>query len=245
MQNVGMVEEIWRYPISSVDGERLASTELLSDGIPFDRKWALVDADTGKPAAPETEVKWRPALFLRARVQDSRTEIGFPDGQWLAPGAENLQVRLSDHFGFSVELRQYGTDNIGISHFATAKNRYAPSPVHLLTTASMETLAATGVADIAIRRFRPTILIRIGGEGFPESGWLGQSVQIGPAELFVREEAKRCGMTMVAQPGLPENPDILRAIVRQNRRNLGIYCDVTRIGMVNIGDRVFLNPDGG
>lgn len=240
MQSVGIIEEIWRYPVSSIGGEPLTSAELHTGGIPFDRQWALVDPETGKPASPERDLQWRPALFLKARVQEAMTEIGFPDGQWLRSGATNVGARLFEHFGFSVELRPYALEAQNVDNPITAENRYMPSPVHLLTTTSMDTLAATGLADVESRRFRPTILVRSDGEGFLEGDWIGESVRIGAVGLSVREEAKRCGMTMIAQPGLSENPDILRTIVRQNRRNLGIYCDVVRLGSIRIGDSVYI-----
>lgn len=207
-------------------------------GIPFDRQWALVDVETGKAAAPETDAKWRPALFLSSRVRDGVVEIGFPDGRWLNTRAADIGEHLFEHFRFPVELRPYGVGTRNADDHPTAINRYVPSPVHVVTTASMETLAATGLTDVASRRFRPTILVRSRGSGFPESAWLGKSIRIGTVILSATEEAKRCGMTMIAQPGLSGNPDILRAIVRQNRRNLGIYCAVATTGKVSVGDSV-------
>jgi len=41
------------------------------------------------------------------------------------------------------------------------------------------------------------------------------------------------------QPGLSEHPDILRTIVRQNRRNLGIYCTIDTPGLIAVGDAAY------
>lgn len=68
LQRIGVVEEIWRYPVSSVGGERLTNVEITPHGIPGDRTWCLVDAANGKPATPESDPRWRPALFLRSRL---------------------------------------------------------------------------------------------------------------------------------------------------------------------------------
>jgi uncharacterized protein YcbX len=45
-------------------------------------------------------------------------------------------------------------------------------------------------------------------------------------------------MTLIAQPGLPENPDVLRSLLRQNKRNFGIYGDVEISGKLTLGDPV-------
>ena len=61
-----------------------------------------------------------------------------------------------------------------------------------------------------------------------------------PYHPWANDRAKRCGMTLVAQPGIVEEPDVLRAIVRKNRRYLGIYCDVIEPGNVSAGDEAHL-----
>ncbi|MEO2040081.1 MAG: MOSC N-terminal beta barrel domain-containing protein, partial [Martelella sp.] len=100
MEPLGEIIEIWRYPVSSLGGERLTSAVLGSDGIAFDRAWCICDAETGAPAAPEKELRWRPALFLSARLgEDNRPEIGFPDGGWTGVDDAGLAERLAAHFG--------------------------------------------------------------------------------------------------------------------------------------------------
>jgi len=54
------------------------------------------------------------------------------------------------------------------------------------------------------------------------------------------EETKRCGLTLIAQPGFKEEPEILRNVVRHNRRNFGIYCAVSTPGTIAVGDRAYL-----
>lgn len=57
----------------------------------------------------------------------------------------------------------------------------------------------------------------------------------------ITERTKRCGMTMVAQPGLPEEPEILRTIVRQRARCLGVYVSVARAGRLSVDDEFALS----
>jgi hypothetical protein len=47
-------------------------------------------------------------------------------------------------------------------------------------------------------------------------------------------------VTFVSQPGLEEDPEILRKILRNNKRNLGIYCSIALSGTIALGDEVFV-----
>ena len=74
MRKIGRVREVWRYPVSSLGGEMLASITVSPEGIAGDRRFALFDPETGLAAAPEKETRWRPALFITA----SQSPIGLP-----------------------------------------------------------------------------------------------------------------------------------------------------------------------
>ena len=58
------------------------------------------------------------------------------------------------------------------------------------------------------------------------------------SNLTAQEATKRCGMTLIAQPGFEDDPEILRSIVRHNNRRLGIYCSIDRIGTLAVGDEL-------
>ena len=118
--------------------------------------------------------------------------------------------------------------------------RYRKAPIHLLTTAALaelKRLHPQGNPDP--RRFRPNILVDmqpVAGR-FPETDWIGRRIAIGALELSVTEPCRRCGFTIIAQEGgVGSDPDILRTLVRNNARNLGVYCAVTRPGTVRAGD---------
>ena len=242
---IGTIKEIWRYPISSTGGEQLTSVDIKVDGITGDRTWCLADAATRHPAAPEKDARWRPILFLQSRLRLETPEIGFPDGTWFPVENETLDAKLSDYFEFEVVALPYAKAIVKMPEkLGVVTNRYEPSPVHLLTTGSLSHLAKLlGEKAIDSRRFRPTVLLDTFGEtGFLEASWVGRQLQAGQTVLDVHEETKRCGMTLVAQPGIPENADVLRTILRQNKRNLGIYCRIDSPGTICVGDDVWLLP---
>jgi uncharacterized protein len=114
--------------------------------------------------------------------------------------------------------------------------------MHLLTSASLQHLAMLrNVEKIDCRRFRPSVLIEpIGGNGFVEHQWIGRRIHLGQVDLIAQEETKRCGMTFISQPGVDDDPEILRNILGHNGRNLGIYCGVDRGDTIEVGDEVFI-----
>src|SRR6266849_2203316 len=59
---VGVVEELWRYPVKSMLGEQLTATEVMENGLLGDRAYALRDTSDGKIATAKNPRKW-PNLF--------------------------------------------------------------------------------------------------------------------------------------------------------------------------------------
>lgn len=116
-------------------------------------------------------------------------------------------------------------------------------PIHLLTTASLETMSQHNPAAVwDVRRFRPNFFIKTedGIEGLVEPNWAGRTLRIGTVELKCEIPTARCGMTTHPQPGLPKDPSVLRSIVRDADQNLGVYANVISSGKVSEGDEVEL-----
>ncbi|CZT36040.1 MOSC domain-containing protein [Rhizobium sp. 9140] len=245
MKSFGRIAELWRYPVSSLGGERVDHLDIAQSGtagssIAGNRTFLLFDPETRAPAAPESAERWRKALHLVARLRpDGMAEIGFPDATWLPVDAPDVEERLSTHFSFPVGLGE--TRGTG-RNWPVIAPRYDASPLHLLTTASMNAIGANDPSlMLDSRRFRPDILVETEAPpGFVENDWIGRRIVIGSLEITATEGTKRCGMTMISQPGVPEQPDVLRSILRGNRRNLGIYADIAAPGRISLGDEVWI-----
>lgn len=242
MQEIGRVVEVWRYPVSSVSGEMLETVEVSPTGIVGDRRFGLFERATGRSAAPEQEPRWRPALHLSAAQSDGPLPtISFSDSASFPLDHPSLASRLTAHFGFDVDIAAHAGPAGGADWlFPIIPGRYAASPLHLLTTASLSALAkATGLTFVDRRRFRPSILIATDAEGFVENDWSGETLTIGSIEVKVNERTRRCGMTLVSQSGLDEEPNVLRGIMRHNARSLGVYADPLGSGAISVGDTVY------
>jgi len=107
------VEQIWRYPVKSMAGERLESAFVSRRGIPGDRGWAVWDEERGGV----TNAKRLPALrALRPRYvtepesgeASPAIEITFPDGTRRMSDDAHVGKALSDYLGRAVSLRALG-----------------------------------------------------------------------------------------------------------------------------------------
>lgn len=249
MIEIGRVDAIWRYPVSSLRGEALERAELQTSGVPGDRLWGLVDRETGEIAAPEKKKRWRPAGQVAARLApDGRSaEISLARGPWLPFDGPEARAALAGHFGFAVDVRPHPGGGLPPTAGPEVAPRYERHAVHLVTTASLGTLAALlpGSA-VDPRRFRPNLVVatdagpgRAPG-GFPEGEWIGRELRVGGARLRVEEGCKRCAFTVIAQDDLPLDPAILAAIARHNDSILGVLCSVVEPGPARRGDPVGL-----
>jgi uncharacterized protein YcbX len=286
MATIGTVQEIWRYPVKSMVGERLERTTIASRGLPGDRGWALRDEAAGEirggkklPALMRCTARY---LLEPGEGDVPPAQITFPDGSSVTTEDPDVSGRLSAFLGRTVtiwplqpaedrdhyrrglpdkpDLMDELRDVFGrlpdeplpdLSVFpqelfeftGPLGTHFDAFPLHLLTTASLAALGADAPAErFDRRRFRPNLLIASSADerGLIEAGWSGKSLRVGEAVVHVEMPCVRCSMTTQAQPDLPKDPLVLRAIVREGDQNLGAYATVTKPGRVAVGDVVEL-----
>src|SRR6267142_864442 len=103
---IGTVQQIWRYPVKSMAGERLGECTVHSLGIPGDRGWALRD-ETSREI---TNGKRMPLLMqCAARYREEPTygviphvDITLPNGTTTSSDDPKVNSRLSEVLGKSV-----------------------------------------------------------------------------------------------------------------------------------------------
>src|SRR5579885_344683 len=105
---IGTVGEIWRYPVKSMAGERIASCAVGTLGIPGDRGWAIRDEKAGEiRGAKKIPQLMRCSAHYVAEPDGSSTpaaEITFPDGSKTRAGDKQTEARLSELIGRPVTL---------------------------------------------------------------------------------------------------------------------------------------------
>jgi len=97
------IVELWRYPVKSLQGERLDSVAVTADGLTGDRRFAIYDLQSGFGL---TARRVPELLFASARLRaDGAAEITLPDGS-VAEG----DAGLSEWLGRPVTLRSATTE---------------------------------------------------------------------------------------------------------------------------------------
>jgi len=236
------VTELWRFPVKSLQGERLERAVVTPDGLDGDRRFAFFDAATG---AGLTARRVPELLFAAARATDAGgIEITFPDGAVCADRAE-IDARSSQWLGRAVVLRD--ADFGGTRTYETPlevdedredtwvswngpRGPFHDSPRDRVSLVSRTT---TGAWDP--RRFRANVVLDEG----PEDELVGCEITIGGAVLEVVKPVDRCVMVTRPQPGgIERDVGVLHSILRERAGNLAVASLVVRAGTVAVGDAV-------
>jgi uncharacterized protein YcbX len=83
-----VVKEIWRYPVKSMQGERLEASAITAQGIPYDRGWAVRDEKTQTIRGAKHLPK---LLFCSARYLDGTSAGAVPHVEITLPGGERAR----------------------------------------------------------------------------------------------------------------------------------------------------------
>ncbi len=218
------VDQLWRYPVKSVGGERLAVATVGSLGIDGDRTVAVLDE--------RDEVTWAgeiPALMLLRAVTSASgaIDVVLPDGERFRTDAPDADDRLSAAVQAKVTLAGHQPDR---PHAA----------LHVVTTTALRSLSlALPDSVIDPTRFRPNLVLDDAvddGTGYPEHGWIGRRLAIGALRLRFTEGCDRCVVTTKETPTVPHDRAVLRWVAREVGNTLGVYAAVETSGPVRVGD---------
>jgi uncharacterized protein YcbX len=96
-----------------------------------------------------------------------------------------------------------------------------------------------------VRRFRPNVVARLLRPApFQEDEWLGGVLSFGEGDdapaITVTMRDVRCSMVNLDPDSASPAPEMLKAVVRANQNNAGIYGAVTRIGRLAVGQTILL-----
>ena len=241
---IGHVEAIFRYPVKSMGGEPLEAAELGWHGLDGDRRLAFrrTDNHSGFPWLIASKL---PELLLFAphgredgANGDLPTHIRTPDGEEMPVFGEDLAKEVGRRYGAPVQIMQL---DHGIFDEACI------SVIAFDTVREISRLA--GLTPDA-RRFRPNVVVRLlRSVPFQEDEWLGGVLSFGEADdapaITVTMRDARCSVVNVDPDSARPAPEMLKAVVRANQNNAGIYGTVTRIGRLAVGQTIFLSPTAG
>jgi uncharacterized protein YcbX len=113
---IGTVQQIWRYPVKSMAGEKLSGCTAGLLGLPGDRGWAVRDEDKSEiKTGTRLPLLMQCASEYREEPSDEsipHVNIKFPDGSSVASDDPEINARVSAVLGRQVKLwpRQPASD---------------------------------------------------------------------------------------------------------------------------------------
>jgi len=113
LRQVGVVRELFRYPVKSMLGEQLSEFEVTANGVLGDRAWGLREAN-GRIASAK---KWPNLFEFRAAYESPPTpaalapvRITLPDGAVIRAGDADASARISAVLGRPIKLERARPD---------------------------------------------------------------------------------------------------------------------------------------
>jgi uncharacterized protein len=256
------VSTLTRYPVKSMLGQQLDEAVVGATGLEHDRWRALMDPTTGYVCTAKHPRLWRRLLQYSAAAHGGQVLVTTPGGETLDADDPRLVETLSADLGRAVEIRaqrppgssverpdpedvlaqgveaEVEAPTLEISQGNAGDTFVDHSPVHLITTATLEHLG------IEALRYRPNLVIEAEVEPFAENSWIGRELTVGEVVLRVTLPTPRCSVPTLEHGDLPRNPDALRPLLTGNRVEVpgfgvlpcaGAYAEVVRGGTIRVG----------
>lgn len=225
------VLQLWRYPVKSLQGERLEQAPLTELGIAGDRSHGIFDPATGMVLT----ARRNPLLLMAAsRHGDGRPTVVLPDGRAAVDDGD-----LSDWLGRPVRLEAARSGVEPTFEADSGQTWSGPTGAFHDDGGVRVSLVGTGtigaLGEWDVRRFRPNIVL----DGEDEDALLGRRVRLGGAILDVVQPVVRCVMVTRPQPGgIERDLDVLRTIQRARGGALAVGALVVEAGTVRLDDEI-------
>ncbi len=212
----GTVEELWRYPVKSMRGERVEALRMDERGAGGDRTYAVWKGDK-QLTARET-----PRLLSFSATYD---------GADVDP-ADPPQARITSTDGTRVEdLGELRRDVRGQQDLADS--------LLLTTEATLRALAAELPEPLDLRRFRTNLHVALDAEPWAEHGWEGGRVEFeGGVVLSLLHPCERCVIPTRHPETAAKWPLLLRHLAREHQTLFGVNARVEVPGRVIAGERL-------
>jgi uncharacterized protein YcbX len=236
---IGQIEAIFRYPVKSMAGERLEAANLGWHGLDGDRRLAFrrVRDCSGFPWLSASKLpgllRFTPIRRERSVRSDVPTHVRTPDGREMAAFGEELAAEVELQHGAPVQMME-------LKH-----GIFDEASVSVISVETIREIGRVTGMTLDVRRFRPNILVRLlRPDPFQEDRWVGGVLSFGEAgrgpSLSVTMRDERCSMVNFDPDSAQSAPEVMKAIVRMNQNNAGIYGAVIRAGQLAVGQTVHL-----
>jgi uncharacterized protein YcbX len=259
MKVVGTIESLWRYPVKSMAGERLAEAYMGFPGFYGDRCYAFKNSAARKgfpylnANVQEQMLLYRPKFRhpeRAARPPNLAEATGIAPGVNPAnaePGDMLLDVVTPSGTVVAVDdpalIGMLGEGLRGENHLTLVRSDRALTDCRPVSLISLQTVRQIGEelgGPVDKRRFRANIYLDLASDhGFAEDELAGRKLRLGSkAEVAVLERDPRCKMISLDPDTGRHDPEVLRKVAQAHGALAGVYCAVLSEGVFSEGDTV-------
>lgn len=239
---LGHVVQLVRYPVKSMAGTAVESIFLGWHGLVGDRRLAFrrLGEQNGFPWLTASRMPelllYHPFGLDDSTGEPLATHVRTPAGAQVELQSAALQRQVSESYGGNVELMQLRN---GI---------FDDACVSVISRATIGAIGREFEMELDPRRFRANILLETHeSEPFQEDRWVGGRLVFGGSEprpvVSVTAHDVRCRMINIDPDTAKQDAGVLKAIVRLNGNNAGVYGTVVRTGTISAGQTVNLVLD--
>ena len=239
MITIGHVRELTRYPVKSMAGVATASASLGWHGLAGDRRFAFrrLGDETGFPWLTASRVPelilYHPSGLDESSGEPLPTYVRTPSGADVHLRGTALRDEISERFGSAVEL-------MGLKH-----GIFDDATVSVISAATTAAVARAAEVEDDPRRWRANVVLdTLDTTPFLEDAWLGGTLVFGEgdatAAVSITARDVRCMMINLDPDTARQDPRMMKAVVRLNANNAGVYGTVVRRGSIHVGQRVSL-----
>jgi hypothetical protein len=260
--------DIWRYPVKSCRGERLAEARVEPWGLAGDRRWMVVDTE-GNPVTAREQPRM---LLITPQLDGDKITLSSPDlpdlvvpvpsGADLVPanvwGADLLASPAGDEaaawltgiIGEPVRLVYLDdpTRRWIRPDYSDPGDRVSFADAFPLLLTTEESLASLNgwIAEgpkaeegpVPMRRFRPSVVVS-GAEAWAEDGW--RRLRIGPVTFRSVKGCDRCVLTTINPDTAAKGHEPITTLARHRRWDGKVWFGVNLIPD-NHGPDALLHP---
>jgi len=241
---IGHVEAIFRYPVKSMGGERLEVAKLGWHGLEGDRRLAFrrIDDRSGFPWLSASNfpdlLRFAPYRREDGAQGDLPTHVCTPDGEEMPVFGEELATEVGRRYGAPLQMMQL------------RQGIFDEASISVIASDTVQEIGRLTGRSLDVRRFRPNVVARLlRSAPFQEDEWLGGVLSFGDGDdapaITVTMRDARCSMVNLDPDSASPAPEVLKAVVRVNQNNAGIYGTVTRIGRLAVGQPITLHAAAG
>jgi uncharacterized protein len=239
IKEIGRVKALYRFPVKSMAGEPLSSAALGWHGFAGDRRFAFIRIgnQTGFPWLTASRfpqlIRYKPYSRGLNESAGPPTHVRTPSGREVELRGQALREELSTAYGSEVQVMQ-------LDHGV-----FDEANVSIISQSTISAVEKESGITLEVERFRPNVVVEtLEGKPFEEDEWVGKIIRFGRDEdapaISVYMGDIRCVMVNLHPLTGQANPNVMKAVVRMNKNCAGAYATALKVGIVSVGDEIFL-----